>query len=105
MTFDEFGLLISQNKAVLVYYSTPECVVCLSLRPKIEEMLSIRFPRILFHYVDCVDEAELAAQNSIFAVPTIVFYLDGKEFIRKSRFVGVDELAAQIQRPYNLLFT
>ncbi len=40
-----------------------------------------------FAYVNTVKAMEMAAQNQVFAVPTILFHLDGKEFIRKSRNV------------------
>jgi len=46
---------------------------------------------------------ELAAQKNVFTVPTILFYFDGKEYIRKARFVNFDELESEIERYYRLL--
>lgn len=104
MDRDGFSELIKNNDAVLVYFSTPQCSVCKTLRPKIEKLLQERFPLLVFQYIDCEQDKELAAQNSIFAVPSLVIYLAGKESFRKSRFVGVDELAAELERPYHLMF-
>jgi thioredoxin-like negative regulator of GroEL len=79
--------------------------VCQTLKPKVRAMLQERFPNIAYHYIDCEESKEVAAQNSIFAVPTIVVYFDGRETIRKSRFVGVAELADEMERPYDLMFS
>jgi thioredoxin 1 len=46
----------------------------------------------------------LAAQNRVFAAPTVVVFFDGRETIRKSRAFGVDELKSEIQRPYSMMF-
>jgi hypothetical protein len=47
---------------------------------------------------------EVAAQNRVFAAPTIVVFFAGRETIRKSRAFGIDELKAEISRPYSLMF-
>jgi hypothetical protein len=38
-------------------------------------------------------------------VPTILVFIEGKEFIRKSRNIGIEELGDLIARPYTLLFS
>lgn len=96
--------VIQNNDAVLIYFSHEKCNVCKVLKPKIHKMLSENFPEIKMFYSDTVLNPEIAAQNSIFTVPTIIIYLDKKEFLRKSRNVGVKELKKELQRPYDLLF-
>jgi thioredoxin len=95
---------IQNNDAILIYFSHDKCNVCKVLKPKIREMLSNNFPEIKMLYSDTVLYPEIAAQNSIFTVPTIIIYLDKKEFLRKSRNLGVEELRKELQRPYDLLF-
>jgi hypothetical protein len=56
------------------------------------------------YYCDTIESPEVAAQNSIFAVPTLVIYFDGKEYLRKSRNIGLLELQKDIERPYSLMF-
>ncbi len=99
-----FENIIQKNDAVLIYFSHDKCNVCKVLKPKLREMLSNNFPEIKMFYSDTVLYPEIAAQNSIFTVPTIIIYLDKKEFLRKSRNVGVEELKKELQRPYDLLF-
>ena len=68
-------------------------------------MVEVDFPNMALIYCNTVQNPEIAAQNSIFAVPAILVYFDGKECIRKSRNIGVEELHELIKRPYALLFS
>ena len=103
-SFEEFRVLVNRNEAVLAYFSTKECSVCKVLKPKVDQMVSEYFPKIKAVYIQSDQLPELAAQLRIFTAPTIVVFFDGHETIRKSRAFGIDELKAEIQRPYSLLF-
>lgn len=83
--------------------STPDCNVCKVLKPKLMEFLADTFPKIKFIYVNIAIAKELTAQKNIFTVPTILFYFGGKEYLRKSRFVNLDELEDELLRYYRLL--
>lgn len=104
-SLDEFRNVIKNNAGVLVYFSHDKCNVCKVLKPKISIMLAEHFPDIKMFYSDTVLFPEIAAQNSIFTVPTIIIYFDNKEFIRKSRNIGVSELMKELERPYKLMFS
>jgi len=104
-SFDEFNTIILKEKAVLIYFSNNTCSVCKVLKPKIHELLNTYFPLIQMYYCDTTEKPEIAAQNSIFTVPTILIFFDSKEFIRKSRNIGISELQKEIERPYLLMFT
>ncbi len=90
---------------MLAYFSTVECGVCKVLKPKVEEMISREFPEIKLVYVEINQSPEIAAQNRIFTVPVVLVYFEGREFFRKSRNFGVDELRNELIRPYSLLFS
>ena len=104
-SLSEFENIVHKNDAVLVYFSHEKCNVCKVLKPKIREMLSENFPKIKMFYSDTVLYPEIAAQNSIFTVPTLIIYIDKKEFLRKSRNVGIEELKKELRRPYELFFS
>jgi len=55
-------------------------------------------------YVDVEKIPDLAAQYSVFTVPVILIFFEGRETFRKARNVGVDELLNLVNRPYQLLF-
>ncbi len=102
-TLEDFNEFITSNEASVVYFSTPECNVCKVLKPKLIEMLKEKFPLFSFAYVDCNASKELSAQNSIFSVPTIIFYIQGKELFRKSRNINLTELEFELERPYSFI--
>lgn len=96
--------LLATEEAILVYFSHEECTVCKVLKPKIEALLEIEFPEIRMSYADTVKYPDIAGQQSIFTVPTILVYFGGREYIRVSRNIGVQALAEQIRRPYGMMF-
>ena len=103
-SFENFIKITKSNKAVCFYLSTPECNVCKVLKPKVTEMLEVDFPSIFFCYVDLNEAKEISGQLSIFSVPTILFYFEGKETIRASRNMHIEELREQIERYYKMIF-
>lgn len=103
-SIDEFNRFIKENEGTVVYFSTPTCNVCKILKPKLLDILSNKFPKMHFAYVNVEEAQELAAQNQVFAAPTILFHLDGKEFIRKSRNINLNMLAEELDRPYSMMF-
>lgn len=103
-TVEELNQFISENDVAVTYFSTPTCNVCKILKPKLIELLESNFPKARFAYVNVEEARELAAQNQVFAVPTILFHFGGKEFIRKSRNVNLSVLAEELERPYSMMF-
>ena len=103
-TFDDYQQLVQSEPALLVYFSTDECNVCKVLKPKLGEMMAENFPQVKLYYVNINQSPEIAAQNSIFAVPTLQIIFDGHEFVRKSRNFGLEELKMEIKRPYHMMF-
>jgi len=103
-SIEELQQFISDNTGAAIYFSHDECNVCKVLKPKLVEFLDENFPEIKPAYVDVHRFKEISAQNSIFAVPTVIFYLEGKEFTRKSRNLSFSELFEEISRPYDMIF-
>jgi len=100
-----FRDMIEEHEAVLFYFSHDKCNVCKVLKPKIHKMIKDEFPKLQMCYVNIIDLPEISGQQSIFAVPTIVIYLQGREFHRESRNISVWTLKNIIDRPYQYLFS
>jgi len=100
--FDE---LKEKEEALLVYFSHESCNVCKVLKPKVIEMVNEQFPKIAVAFSDTKKLPEIAGQNGVFTVPTILVFLDGKEYIRSSRNISVMNLEDQIRRPYEMMFS
>ncbi len=101
---DDLKEFVRDNESALIYFSTPQCNVCKVLKPKLIDLINSEFPKIKTGYVDSEALPEVAAQNRIFSVPTILVFLDGKEFLRKSRNINLHEFRQEIERPYLLFF-
>jgi len=104
-SFEEFLELKEKEDAFLAYFSTDTCNVCKVLKPKVAELIQSEFPKIKLTYIQSDKLPEVAAQNQVFAAPTILVFLGGKEYIRKSRNIGINELKSEIERPYSLMFS
>jgi len=103
-SFDEFLKLKDEEPALLAYFSTENCNICKVLKPKVAELIQTEFPKIKLIYIKSDVLPEVAAQNQVFAAPTILVFFEGKENIRKSRNIGIGELQHEIERPYSMMF-
>ena len=101
---DTYNDILEKEDAVLVYFSHEQCNVCKVLKPKVAELLENNFPKMKMYYADTVLNPEISGQNKIFSVPTVLAFFGGRETFRKSRSIGINELAEQIERPYGMLF-
>ncbi|MCG8427743.1 MAG: thioredoxin family protein [Chromatiales bacterium] len=104
-TTEAFQQCIAEHRATLIWFTGPDCRVCQDLKPKIAQLISEQFPQIHCFQVDCAASPALSAQRQIFTVPTLLVYLEGQEFIRLSRSFSPAQLAAELDRPYRLLFS
>lgn len=102
---EEFELLKEKEAALLCYFSTENCNVCKVLKPKVAELLELEFPKMKAVYIPSDRFPAVAGQNRVFAAPTILVFFDGREYIRKSRNIGIEELRNEIARPYSLIFS
>lgn len=102
-TIEEIENIIKENLAVMVYFSAPTCNVCHALKPKLLEAIEINFKEFEIVSVDVLVDQEVAAHFSVFAIPTVLIFLDGREFLRKSRHMSVDEVIREIKRPYEIM--
>jgi len=103
-SFETLLKLKEEEPALLAYFSTETCNVCKVLKPKVAELIESEFPKIKLVYIKSDVLPEVAAQNQVFAVPTILVFFGGREYIRKSRNIGISELEREIDRPYSMIF-
>lgn len=100
---NELNKKLKEEMATVLYFSSPSCNVCHVLRPKLMQALEEAYPSIGRYHVDIALTPEIAAEFQIFSAPTIIVFLEGKEFIRKGRAMSVDGLLQEIKRPYELM--
>lgn len=103
-SLDQLAERIASHPMVLVYLSRPDCSVCTALKPAVSAMID-DVPEAESWYVDLDRFPEAAGTYSIFAVPGILLFVDGRESIREARFVHTEELGGRIARLRELRFT
>ncbi|MFA9397647.1 MAG: thioredoxin family protein [Clostridiaceae bacterium] len=92
---------IKENQFSLVYVSSEKCSVCKVLLPKILEITN-KYPNIKTRFVDLENMPEIASTFNIFTAPLILFFIDGKEYLRESAYVQISEFDEKINRLYTI---
>jgi len=100
---DALKTVLKDELAVVLYFSSPSCSVCKVLRPKLMQAIEETYPQIGRYHADISLTPEIAAEFQVFSAPTIIIFLEGREFIRKGRALSVDGLLQEIKRPYELM--
>ncbi len=103
MTIETIKETINNKSGVMLYFSGQDCGVCEALKPKIKDALDQNFPLIEQIYIDAALNQNISAEFNVFAVPTILVFLDGKEFIRKSRNLSISAFIQELKRPYEIM--
>jgi thioredoxin-like negative regulator of GroEL len=102
-TLDTINLTLTTHDAVMLYFSAPTCNVCHALKPKLVEAIVDNFPTFVIESIDISETPEIASHFSVFTIPTVLIFFQGREFLRKSRHMSVGEVINAIERPYNLM--
>lgn len=100
-SIEEVKKIISNNPMTLLYFYSNECEVCLAQLPKIENILASH-KKIKSIKIDAAKLPMVVSEYSVLTVPTLLFYIDGIEFIREARFISLATLDNKIERLYNL---
>jgi thioredoxin-like negative regulator of GroEL len=103
MKLDELHDIIRGEVGVLLYFSGENCNVCHALRPKFKEAFDTHLPQLRQIYLDAHKNPEISAYFQVFSVPTMIVFLDGREFAREGRAVSIYKLIEQLKRPYEIM--
>lgn len=104
-TIDNINQIIYEKPAVMLYFSAPTCNVCHALKPKLLEAIDKNFGEFEIISVDVSVEQEVSAHFNVFAIPTVLIFLGGREFLRKSRHMSIDEVVREVRRPYDIMMS
>ena len=99
----ELQQILTQHQAVMILFGAPSCGVCQSIKPRLTAMLSDHFPKMLFIYIDCAAQPDIAASHNVFALPVVELYFQGQAFGRFSKVFSMVEVKEAITRPYSML--
>lgn len=95
---EQFDKVLEDHPLVLAYFSGANCNVCNSLKPKIEMLVEQQFPSVKIIEVKTDQAMELVSRFIVFTVPVVMFFVDGREYIREARNISVLELAQKMEK-------
>lgn len=98
---DELNNLVQNNEMVMVYFSQPTCSVCHGLKPQVEKKLAEFTDDMLFLDVNTLEVPEVTGEYQVMTVPVMLLFIDGKEYMRKARFIRMDELYQDVKKINN----
>ena len=94
--------LPQQSDMVCMYFSRPDCGVCDALRPRVEALLE-EYPGVDSWFVDLEQHPTAAGHYTVFTIPAVILFVQGKETVRFARHFSIDQLEEKIARYYELL--
>lgn len=99
-SIEEVRSFVQQEDISILYISRPNCSVCHSLLPQIEELLE-DYQKVTTLYVDADEIPEIAGEYEIFTVPVLIVSVEGREMFRKARIIPIEELNQQLGKLYS----
>ncbi|MGM0646869.1 MAG: thioredoxin family protein [Bacteroidota bacterium] len=96
--------LIQEKTAVLLYFYNDHCAPCLSLRPKVIDLISSQYENINLYFINSEQHPEFASAFGVYENPVLLLFFDGKETYRGSKYISLSELSEVIKRPYSIIF-
>lgn len=88
--------------AVFILFGGKQCNVCHALGPQLEDMLESHYPDITSAYIDCQVSADICAQHSVFTLPVVQFYIEGKKVTEFARSFSIEQVRQSMQRSYTI---
>jgi len=103
-TLEEIHEFIESGRIRLLYLSRPECGVCTAIKPKVIDIIR-EYPEMEGTYINLDTIPASAGEFSIFTIPGILVYIDGKEMIREARYISIDDITSRIDRFYVMMYS
>lgn len=100
-SMDMIENFLKNHELSFLYVSREDCGVCHAVLPRLRELLN-KFPQIYLGHINAYKVEEIAAKFSIFTVPALLLFIDGKEVLREARFVHFDELENRLEKIYGI---
>lgn len=94
---------LKMKKFSFVYLSQEECSVCSVTKPIFEELAS-KYKNATFTHIDLNTNEDAKGYFSVFTIPAILVYSEGKEILREARFFNFKEIEKILDRYYKMIF-
>lgn len=98
-TIDMVEDFIYDHALSFLYISQPNCSVCHGLLPQVQALM-MNYPNIHLGHINATEVKEVAGRFSIFTVPVLLLFVEGKEYIREARIVHMQLLEEKLDKIY-----
>ncbi len=89
--------VIAKEQLVFLYIGQENCSVCHGLKPQIEKIIA-NYPEIATVELDAIKTPAVAEAFQVLAVPVLLLFVEGKEYLRKARIVNTSEFSQQLEK-------
>ena len=96
LTYQDWEETLNAHQLVLVDFFAPWCGPCALMRPVLEGA-EADYPAVLFASVNVDEEEDLAVENDISLLPTLVLYRGGEEVQRIVGTLTPEQLRAKLK--------
>ncbi|PGZ94730.1 thiol reductase thioredoxin [Bacillus pseudomycoides] len=93
---EELVAYIEQQPICLLFIKTEDCGVCDVMLEKITRLLEL-YPNVEKIVVSLEDMREIAAAYLVLTAPTVLLFYGGKEIVRESRFISLENINRILQ--------
>lgn len=98
-TLIEIDTFLEEQQLAFLFISRPNCGICQALLPQVKEVMQ-DYPEIKLGYINADNVEEVAGRFSIFTIPVLLLFLEGKEYVREARIVHMDLFKEKIDKIY-----
>jgi thiol-disulfide isomerase/thioredoxin len=98
-SLDMIDSFINDHRLAFLFISRPNCSVCHGLLPQVQALME-EYPKIHLGHINAEEVSEIASRFSIFTVPVLLLFVDGKEYLREARIVHMDLFNERINKLY-----
>ncbi|PKR77262.1 thiol reductase thioredoxin [Halalkalibacillus sediminis] len=96
---EEIDQWIDDKPLALLYIFGERCSVCHGLQPQVQNVIE-RYPKVEMKQVNVNKVPDVAGRFSIFTVPVVLLFVDGKEYVREARVVPMEPFEEKINKIY-----
>lgn len=96
---EDIEQFIQSNQLAFIYVSRENCSVCYGLLPQVKEMFT-KYPKVKTALVDADKVPAFTGQYTVFSVPALLLFVNGKEFLREAQIVPMQPFEEKVSRIY-----
>ncbi|MGM0559023.1 MAG: thioredoxin family protein [Myxococcota bacterium] len=96
MTYEDFQDQLEASRLTVAYFTGPNCSVCHAIEPKLDAMM-LEFDTWAVVKVNTEQSREVAGQSLVMAVPTLLFFVEGREVDRLSRSFSMAQVRQRLE--------